>query len=82
MSHAMFLVTGVFWLCLCQWEDLSTEHAFTLNNRYKSVLPSYNDDIEGTASVTVAGVLVKHCRSLAQLFQAVTVSFLGRIFRL
>lgn len=39
-----------------QWEDFGNENAFRLAIRYKKVLPSYNDDIEGTAAVTLAGV--------------------------
>src|SRR5579864_9457419 len=42
--------------CL-QWEDFATSHARRILQRYRDELPTFNDDIQGTAAVVVGTVL-------------------------
>lgn len=47
----------VFPNALCQWEDFSKQKAFTIRDAYVDELISFNDDIQGTGSIALAGIL-------------------------
>ena len=42
---------------LCQWEDFSKQNAFTIRDAYMHDIISFNDDIQGTGSIALAGII-------------------------
>ena len=47
----------VFPHALCQWEDFSKQTAFSVRDKYLKEVISFNDDIQGTGSIALAGIL-------------------------
>lgn len=61
---------------LIQFEDFLTPNAYRLLNRYRHEVLCFNDDIQGTAAVALAG-LYAACQVSKQNFADLKVMFLG-----
>lgn len=61
---------------LLQFEDFAQENATPLLNRYRDEICCFNDDIQGTAAVSV-GTLIAACLNNGQKLSEQRVAFLG-----
>jgi malate dehydrogenase (oxaloacetate-decarboxylating) len=61
---------------ILQWEDFAKDNAWRLLQRHQDHLASFNDDIQGTAAVTLAG-LIRACRSQRQALKSQRIVIAG-----
>jgi malate dehydrogenase (oxaloacetate-decarboxylating)(NADP+) len=61
---------------LIQFEDFLTPNAYALLNKYRDRVLCFNDDIQGTAAVALAGVY-SSTRITGHRFRDLTIMFLG-----
>jgi malate dehydrogenase (oxaloacetate-decarboxylating)(NADP+) len=50
-------VQALYPRCCIQWEDFANFNAVPILDRYRNKICTYNDDIQGTAGIAVAGIL-------------------------
>ncbi|TAL38088.1 MAG: NAD-dependent malic enzyme [Alphaproteobacteria bacterium] len=76
MQEFVEAVQEKFPKAVIQFEDFKTENAFRLLNQYRDKVTCFNDDIQGTAAVALAGVLASG-RITGQDFKDQRIMFLG-----
>src|SRR5581483_3558960 len=67
-------VKRVFPNVLLQWEDFSKNNAARLLGRYRDELCTFNDDIQGTGAVTLAGLLAATAVTGSKMSEQTVVS--------
>jgi malate dehydrogenase (oxaloacetate-decarboxylating) len=61
---------------IIQWEDFARDVAFKVLERYRDRVPSFNDDIQGTGAVALAGLLAA-CRLKEESLVEQTIVVVG-----
>jgi malate dehydrogenase (oxaloacetate-decarboxylating)(NADP+) len=69
-------IQDTFPRALIQFEDFLTPNAYKLLNRYRNLVLCFNDDIQGTAAVALAGIMAS-CRVTGNVFSELRIMFLG-----
>jgi malate dehydrogenase (oxaloacetate-decarboxylating)(NADP+) len=69
-------VQELFPKCCIQFEDFSMNHATPLLQKYRDEVCCFNDDIQGTASVALAGIHAA-CRAKGEKIEDQRILFLG-----
>lgn len=69
-------VSRTFPQVILQWEDFRKDNALRILDRFRGRLPSFNDDIQGTGAVALAGLLTAE-RSTGRQIGAERVLILG-----
>jgi len=69
-------VQDVYPDAMIQWEDFLSPNAYHLLGKYRNEVLSFNDDIQGTAAVVLAGVYAA-CRILVRDLEQIRILFLG-----
>ncbi len=69
-------VQAVYPQCCIQFEDFAGKNAVALLDRYREECCCFNDDVQGTAGVAVAGLLGA-CRALGQPLRDQRILFFG-----
>ena len=76
MAEFIAAVQDKFPAALVQFEDFLTPNAYKLLDEYRDKVLSFNDDIQGTAAVTLAGVYAS-TRITGHDFKDLRIMFLG-----
>jgi malate dehydrogenase (oxaloacetate-decarboxylating)(NADP+) len=76
VEEFVFAVQDKFPKALIQFEDFATPNAYLLMERFQNAVLSFNDDIQGTAAVAVAG-MKSAVRISGTPFADLRVMFLG-----
>ena len=76
VDEFMEAVTDKFPDVLVQFEDFLTPNAYGLLSRYRDDYLCFNDDIQGTAAVSLAGVIAA-ARAMGKKFRDFKILFLG-----
>jgi malate dehydrogenase (oxaloacetate-decarboxylating) len=61
---------------IIQWEDFTKDVAFDVLERYRDQVPCFNDDIQGTGAMALAG-LISACRKKGQTLIEQTIVVVG-----